>query len=91
MVILGHSKEHIKMDEKDTQNQEAKKVTESAEDVRRPVQNRVVPPDGGWGWVVMIVIIFVHFILLLKKINKPKFVMVKQKLFNYLKLEKKNF
>lgn len=42
------------MDEKDTQNQEAKKVTESAEDVRRPVQNRVVPPDGGWGWVVMI-------------------------------------
>ena len=43
------------MDEKGVENHEMKKVTDSAEDVHRPVQNRVVPPDGGWGWVVMIV------------------------------------
>jgi len=42
------------MDEKGVENHEMKKVTDSAEDVHRPVQNRVVPPDGGWGWVVMI-------------------------------------
>lgn len=53
------------MDEKETQNHEMKKVTENGEEVIRPAQNRVVPPDGGWGWVVMIVIIILKLISLL--------------------------
>jgi len=41
------------MDEKQVENNEMKKAVDCTEN-HRPAENRVVPPDGGWGWVVMI-------------------------------------